>query len=187
LAEAAGRIDAALASISSDVADADRLGANDQLTRTALDAARAAIDAGLAARDGGDPLAALRGLTRAEQDLDNALARHRAEETRSRRSAQLLERRLQEVGTRLTSIDQHIASHRGAVGPDARGRIANGIRLYNSAAAMAENDAAQASTLLDQAEAEGEHALALAQDDIDSWGGYGGRVPSAREGLDPSA
>jgi hypothetical protein len=32
LAEAAGRIDAALASISSDVADADRLGANDQLT-----------------------------------------------------------------------------------------------------------------------------------------------------------
>lgn len=189
LAEAAGRIDAALASISSDVADAERLGADDQLTRTALDAARAAIDAGLAARDSGDPLAALRGLTRAEQDLDNALARHRAEETRNNRSAQLLERRLQEIGSRLTSIDQHIARHRGAVGPAARSRIANAIRLHHSAAAMANNDPAQASSLLDQAEAEGEQALEMAQDDIDSWGGYGGyggTVVGPR-GLDPSA
>jgi uncharacterized membrane protein YgcG len=186
LAAAAGRIDAALASISSDVADAERLGVDDQLTRTALDAARAAIGGGLAARDSGDPLAALRSLTRAEQDLDNALARHRAEEARNNRSAQLLERRLQEVGPRLTSIDQHIASHRGAVGAAARSRIANAIRLYHSAAAMANDDSARASSLLDQAEAEGEHALELAQDDIDSWGGYGGRVVGPR-GLDPSA
>ena len=54
--------------------DAERLGANDQLTTTALAAARTAIDDGVRARSGGDPLAALSALTSAERDLDAALA-----------------------------------------------------------------------------------------------------------------
>ena len=183
LSQAAGRIDAALASISSDMSDAERLGADDQLTRTALDAARVAIDHGTSARNGGDPLAALQELSRAEQDLDLALARYRADEEHSTRSRALLERRLHEVGARLMIIDQHITSRRGAVGQEARSRIARALQLHKNAAATAEQDAAQATTLLDQAVAEGEQALRLAQSDVDSWSGPGG----TSGGLDASS
>jgi uncharacterized membrane protein YgcG len=174
LAEAAARIDAALASISSDVADAERLGADDQLTRTALTAAREAIALGTATREGGDPLAALRALGRAEKDLDNALARYRAEEERAERTRQILEQRLAQVRARLASIDELISSRRGAVGSRARTHIANAFRLYDEAAARATGDTVQAGALLDQAEAEGEQALRAANDDISAWGGPGG-------------
>ena len=56
-----------------------------------------AIALGTAARAGGDPLAALRALGRAEKDLDNALARYRAAEERAERSRQLVEQRLAQV------------------------------------------------------------------------------------------
>ncbi|MFC7489681.1 MULTISPECIES: TPM domain-containing protein [unclassified Knoellia] len=188
LAEAASRIDAALVSISSDVADAERLGADDQLARTALDAARTAIENGVVARDTGDPLAALSALTRAEQDLDNALSRHREEEAQRERATELLQRRLDEVGARLTSIDDYIASRRGAVGSGARTRIATARSLFHEAAAAAQADPRHAAPLLDQAEAEGEQALALAQEDLDSWGGQGGgTVVVGPRGLDPTA
>ena len=174
LADAVARIDAALASISSDVADAERLGADDQLTQTALAAAREAIALGTATRRGGDPLAALRALGRAEKDLDNALARYRAEEERSERSKQILEQRMVQVRARLASIDELISSRRGAVGSPARQHIANAFRLYDEAVARAAGDAISAGALLDQAEAAGEQALRAAQDDIDQWGGPGG-------------
>ena len=183
LAGASARIDAALASISSDVADAERLGADDQLTQTALTAAREAIALGTAARAGGDPLAALRALGRAEKDLDNALARYRAAEERAERSRQLLEQRLAQVRARLASIDELISSRRGAVGSRARAHIANAFRLYDEAASRAAGDPVQAGALLDQAEAEGEQALRSVDDDITSWGDPGGGRAGPR-GLD---
>lgn len=185
LAGAVERIDASLTSISSDVADAERLGADDQLTLTAVKAARAAIAQGVAARDTGDPLAAIRALTRAEQDLDNALARYREEEAHTVRATQLLELRLREVGARLASIDQYIASRRGAVRARARTGIATALSLHHQASGMLA-DPEQATPLLDQAEAEGERALAQAGDDLDTWGGHQGTVAGPR-GIDPTS
>ncbi|MFW5468693.1 TPM domain-containing protein [Knoellia sp. CPCC 206435] len=185
LAGAVERIDASLRSISSDIADAERLGADDQFTRTAVEAARAAVAQSVAARDTGDPLAAIRSLTRAEQDLDNALARYREAETHKVRASQLLEVRLREVGARLASIDQYIASRRGAVRASARTGIATALSLHRQAAEMVA-DPQQATPLLDQAEAEGERALAQAGDDLDSWGGHQGTVAGPR-GLDPTS
>jgi uncharacterized membrane protein YgcG len=185
LAGAVERIDASLASISSDVADAERLGADDQLTRTAVASARVAIAQGVAARDAGDPLAAIRALTRAEQDLDNALARYREAEAQSLRTSQLLERRFHEVGTRLSGIDEYIASRRGAVNAEARTGIASAVSLHRQAGQMLA-DPPQAARLLDQAEAEGERALAQAHDDLDSWSGHRGTVAGPR-GLDPTS
>jgi hypothetical protein len=192
LATAASRLDAALASLSSDVADAERLHADDQLTRTALVAAQAAISQGTTARDGGDPLEALRVLARAEKDLDNALARYREEEQQRQRSRQLLEQRMAQVRARLDGIDQWIQSRRGGVGHQARTQIANALRLFDEAAAHADTDVERAGALLDQAEAEGEQALRSAQDDIDSWGPPGGNMwgtptGGGRRGLDPTS
>jgi uncharacterized membrane protein YgcG len=190
LAHAATRLDAALASISSDIADAERLHAEDQLTQTALTAARAAIAAGTAAGTSGDPLAALRALRRAEQDLDNALARYRAEEEHAIRTRQLFDQRLAQVRARLASIDDLISSRRGAVGSGPRTHIANAHHLCEQAAASAAADPVQGAALLDQAEQEGEAALRLAQRDIDSWGGLGGGPPGTvrgPRGLDPTS
>ena len=174
LALASDRIDAALASLSSDVADAERLGADDQLTTTTLEQARSAITAGRDARDGGDSLAALRRLTRAEHDLDNALARYREEDDRVGRSRQLLDQRLDPVRTRLESIDATIQSRRGAIGPEARTHMAEAVRLYNAAVDLVTEDPARAAELLDAAEDHGELALSAAQEDIDLFSGYGG-------------
>ena len=193
LAEAPARIDAALASISSDVADAERLGADDQLTVTALAAARQAIADGTAGRDRGDPLAALRLLARAEQDLDNALARYRSAEADQQRRQRLLEQRVAQVGARLASIDELISSRRGAVGGQARAHIANALRLHGHGTSLVPTDPVQAAALLTEAEAEGEQALRLAHDDIGSWGsggfggGIGGGVPQRGRGLDPAS
>jgi uncharacterized membrane protein YgcG len=191
LAGAADRIDQSLASLSSDVADAERLGADDQLTTTALADARAAIQQGTAARADGDPLAALRRLARAEHDLDNALARYREEDDRLNRSRQLLQQRLGQVSARLDDIDATIQSRRGAIGAQARIHIAEAIRLHQKATHVAAEDPPQAGKLLDAAEDEGEVALAAAQDDLDAWAGYGGgyrgRYAPPGYGIDPGS
>ena len=77
LADAVTALDAALASISSDLVDVDRLKANDQVTTSAVGEARRAVDVGTRARSGGDVLGALAGLERAEHYLDQALERYR--------------------------------------------------------------------------------------------------------------
>ena len=171
-------------------------------TQTAVAAAREAIASGTAARTGGDPLAALRELARAEKDLDNALARYREAEAQAVRARQHFDQRVAQVRSRLASIDDLISSRRGAVGHDARTHLANAHHLFDQATAVAAgaasaasaadttNALAQAGALLDQAEAAGEQALRLAQDDINGWGGFGdgppGRLRGPR-GLDPTS
>lgn len=193
LADASGHLDRALASISSDVADAERLQATDQLTTSALGTARVAIDQGMAARSGGDPLAALSALERAEHELDAALAPHRAADETRRRAADRVGRRLATVGTRLESIQATISRNRGAVSVEARTDIDQAMQLFAQAQQIAGTDAGQAEALLGQAETLGERALSQAQADVDRWnnqgglgggmGGYGGRS----RGLDPTS
>ena len=131
LADASGHLDRALASISADVADVERLGATDQLTTSALGAARVAIEQGTRARSGGDPLAALAQLERAEHDLDAALAPHReADETR-RRASERVGRRMTTVRTRLESIQGTISRNRGAIAGEARADIDQALSLIH--------------------------------------------------------
>ncbi|MGO1333353.1 TPM domain-containing protein, partial [Cellulosimicrobium funkei] len=73
LAESGPRLDRGVASITSDIADAGRLAPGDPTVAPALAEAQAAVAVAGAARDGGDPLAALRRLTDAEAALDAVL------------------------------------------------------------------------------------------------------------------
>src|SRR5690606_26214816 len=86
LAQAAQRLDAALASISSDVQDAARLAPDDAVVGPRVVEARAAIEQGNQARQGGDPLAALERLAAAEDALDAALAPSRELDERRQRA-----------------------------------------------------------------------------------------------------
>ncbi len=186
LATATTSLDAKLASISSDVADASRLGANDPLTQQAVAAAQEAITQGRAARTGGDPLAALALLDRAEHDLDNALVGYRQEADQEAKVRAGLQERFTRVHARLSSIDQTIGTRRGAVGADARTRISEAWRLYQEAIDAAQRDPQQARSLLTSAESLGEQALSLADADHNQWNppGMGGGVPRNR-GIDP--
>ncbi|GAA3605977.1 TPM domain-containing protein [Marihabitans asiaticum] len=188
LAQAGPLLDRALASISSDIADAERLGATDQLTTSALTAARAAIEQGTSARSGGDPLAALSALQRAEHDLDTALDPHREADEQRRRVQERIGQRTTMVRTRLQSIDSTISRHRGAVTREARMDMAQAWEHFSRAEQAAASGASeQAEAELAEAERLGEQALRRSQNDIDDWTGrsYGRR--SASHGLDPAS
>jgi hypothetical protein len=134
LATAGARLDAAIGSISSDVADAGRLAPRDpEVTARARDA-QAAIAAARDARSGtGDPLAALRRITEAEAAIDAALAPMREGQERSRRAAGHLEEALGRLDSALRGTTDFVDTRRGAVGPEARTRLAEAGRLFNAA------------------------------------------------------
>lgn len=175
LATATERLGPALASLQSDVDDAARLRADDPVTRAALEAAHAALRQGAAARTGGDPLAALRTLAKAELDLDNALERYREQEGRRQRHQELLSRRFTEVRSLLQDVDRFLTQYRGAIGGEARMLLSEAVREYDGARDRASNDATEAAAALDRSEDLAERAYEQAQDDLSGWGqgGYG--------------
>jgi hypothetical protein len=134
LATIGARLDTAIGSISADVADAERLAPRDREVAVRATDARAAIEAARAARSGtGDPLAALRRITDAESAIDAALAPMREAQDRSRRAAGHLEEALGRLDSALRGTTDFVDTRRGAVGPEARTRLAEAGRLFNAA------------------------------------------------------
>jgi hypothetical protein len=134
LATIGARLDTAIGSISADVADAERLAPRDREVAVRATDARAAIEAARAARSGtGDPLAALRRITEAEAAIDAALAPMREAQDRSRRAAGHLEEALGRLDSALRGTTDFVDTRRGAVGPEARTRLAEAGRLFNAA------------------------------------------------------
>lgn len=192
LDDAVAALDEALASISSDLADAKRLQANDQVTVSAVGEAEQAVRTGTAARGGGDVLAALAALERAEHYLDNALVRYRAEEDRRVERAQLLDRRFQHVRSRIATVEGELNTHRGRVDARPRTQLREAQRLLREAEQSRPHDRDLAADQLSQAESHADQALQAirSQQHRDPWdpggfgggpgGGYGGR----RGGID---
>lgn len=189
LANSAEEIDRRVASLSADLQDAQRLAPKEPLVAQAAQRAREAIERGQSSRSGGDPLRALADLDAAEHDLDTLLAPMREQEAASARVREDFGHRLQRVGDRLTSINQTIATRRGAVNSGARTRISEALRVYEQARQTGQSDPQTANGLLVRAERLGEQALAESQQDLNSWGGSGGPgSPYGRRrsaGIDP--
>ncbi|WP_299518612.1 TPM domain-containing protein [uncultured Serinicoccus sp.] len=182
-------ITAGIASLSADLQDARRLGAGEPTVAQAVQRARAAIEQAQASRDGGDPLRALTELDAAEHDLDALLEPLRESDRHQAKLRGDFEARVSRVGARLRSIDQTVATRRGAVGSGPRTRISEALRLYDDAVAQATESPTAAMQLLTRAEQLGEQALTEAQRDADQWGGPGGfGGPSSgrgHRGIDP--
>ena len=174
LARAAEHLDAALASISSDLRDAERLAPNDPVVAPRVTEARAALEQGNAARQGGDPLAALDRLSAAEDALDAALAPSREVAERHERARGQLQYRLEALNARIAGVSEYIRTRRGAVGSEARTRLSEATRLAQRAADLAAEDPEQALTLVQQAEQRVAAAQQLAERDTSSFGGPGG-------------
>lgn len=175
LAQAGPRLDTAVASVTADIADAARLAPSDPAVRAASAAAQAAVaDAATAREGGGDPLAALKRVTDAEAALDAALAPSRQAAEQAARASALLRDTLGRVESQVRATNDFIETRRGAVGPEARTRLAEAIRLVGEARALQPQDPAEALRRAQQADSYAQQAAQLAQRDTEGYGGTGG-------------
>ena len=186
LAEAGPRLDKGIASITSDIADASRLApiitaAGDSSVAPAVAEAQAAVAQAQQARQGGDPLAALARLTAAEAALDERLAPARAKSEADSRAAALLRDTLGRVDSQIRATDDFISTRRQAVGPDARTRLAEAVRLAQEARQLQPTDPQAALSRAQQALQLAAQAARMAETDVNGWGqgpGAGGGGPN---------
>ncbi|WP_029663053.1 TPM domain-containing protein [Cellulomonas sp. KRMCY2] len=179
LAAAGTRIDAALASLGADVADAARLAPQDAAVTAAAAVASQAITSAQAERSTGDPLAALRRLTEAEAALDAALAPARDQAEQLARARGHLSQLLGRLGSQIRAVSEFIETRRGAVGAEARTRLAEAARLAQHAEQTGGTDPVAALAAAQQAEQLAGQAQQLAEADVARWqqqqgGGFGG-------------
>jgi len=169
LAHAGENLEKGIASITSDLADAQRLAPTDPSVQAAVGPAQAAVSAARAARTGGDPLAAQAGLTSAEAALDEALAPFREKAEADAKARALLDQTIGRVDSQTRAVNDFIDTRKGAVGPEARTRLSEAARLLQQALALQDSDPQQALTLAQQAEQYAQQAQQLAQRDVESW------------------
>ena len=171
LQSAAKDLEAAIASISSDLVDAKRLeGAVPAATLAPLVAdAEAAVTEGRqasGANPSGDPLAALDHLARAEAAIDAALAPAREREENDSRARASLGSRLARLNSQVESVTSYITTYRGAVGPSARTALSEAARHATAATTVQTTDPVAALAEVAAAEPLVAQAQALAEADV---------------------
>ncbi|WP_350308912.1 TPM domain-containing protein [Sanguibacter hominis] len=169
LASAGPRLQAALASISSDLDDAARLAPEDAAVGSAVERARDAVALGRSAQSGGDPLAALAELTHAEAQIDEVLATYREADEQRRRADALLDSLFGQVDSQIRATNQFIETRRGAVGPEARTRLSEAIRHLGNAHQLRPSDPVQALAAAQLAQQLATQAQTMARQDVDRW------------------
>jgi uncharacterized membrane protein YgcG len=155
------------------VAAGDRSGLGPQIARA--EAALASADAALAGTQP-DPLAALRQLEEADIALEQALSVARDAQTQVRRAAASLDQAVLTARSTIDAATDFINTRRGAVGPEARTRLAEAQRRLEVAVEMGRDDPMTALREAHEATTLAQAALDRAQDDVSTWsgGGYGG-------------
>jgi hypothetical protein len=122
-----------------------------------------------------DPLAALRRLEEADAALDQALAGARDAATQARRAAAALDQTVLTARSAIDAAADFIGTRRGAVGAEARTRLAEAQRRLDAAVGTGSADPVGALREAQQAATLAQQALDLARADVDRWsGGYGG-------------
>ncbi|MET9882418.1 TPM domain-containing protein [Streptomyces sp. NPDC006430] len=174
LAEAAGKLPGALTETETDLADAHGL-----LTGTAQGTSTAdlrgrigraeAVLAGVRQEEAAgryDPIDALRRVEEADAALDEALAGAREREGGRRRAAALLDQALLSARSAIGAATDYVTTSRGAVGSEARTRLAEAQRRLERSTALGEQDPAAALAEAQQADALARRAQQLAEQDV---------------------
>ncbi|MGW7412232.1 TPM domain-containing protein [Streptomyces sp. NPDC054863] len=183
LAQAAGHLEGALTEADADLADArGLLGGTAPGTSTAdlrgrIARAEAVVrDVREEMRAGRyDPIDALRRIEEADAALDEALAGVRERESSGRRARDLLGQATLTARAAIGAASDYITTHRGAVGSQARTRLAEAQRhLEQSGALAASADAPAALTEAQQADSLARQAQSLAEQDVRGYGGGAG-------------
>ncbi|MEW1926716.1 TPM domain-containing protein [Streptomyces sp. NPDC088360] len=122
-----------------------------------------------------DPIDALRRVEEADTVLDESLTGAREREVGRRRAASLLGQALLTARSAVGTAADFVDTHRGAVGSEARTRLAEAQRHLSGAEAAQDTDAASALAEAQQADAQARQAQQLAERDVRGYGNpYGG-------------
>ncbi|MFC5882066.1 TPM domain-containing protein [Streptomyces virginiae] len=193
LAEAAGKLPGALTETETDLADARGL-----LTGTAEGTSTADLRGRIGRAESVladvrreeaagryDPIDALRRVEEADAALDEALAGARERESGRQRASALLDQAMLSARSAIGAATDYITTTRGAVGSQARTRLAEAGRRLDRAGALAAGDPPAALAEAQQADALARQAQQLAEQDVRAYqdpyagrrgGGQGGAV-----------
>ncbi|MFJ7251360.1 TPM domain-containing protein [Streptomyces sp. NPDC098085] len=183
LAEAAGRLPAALAETDTDLAEAGGLleGTGEGVPTADLRGRIARAESVLGGvreqmRAGPyDPIDALRRVEEADAALDAALAGAREQEQGAWRARSLLDQASLTARSAIAAAADYITTHRGAVGSPARTRLAEAQRRLGRSRELAGSDDPRGALAeAQQADALAGQARSLAEQDVRSYGGPGG-------------
>mgnify|MGYP000987622274 CR=1 FL=1 len=129
----------AIASITSDLSDVTRLGADQAAFAPLVADARKAVDDAQRARSGtGDPLGALEALRTAEATLDAALEPLRSEEEAEKRRRTSASERIAEAEALLEQADRYVQGRRGAIDLGTRSQLSQAHSALSQARAATE-------------------------------------------------
>lgn len=183
LAEAAGRLPASLTETETDLADAGGLlegtseGVSTADLRGRIARAEAVLDDVRAEVAAGpyDPIDALRRVEEADTALDEALAGAREQEQGTLRARSLLDQAMLTARATIGAAADYVTTHRGAVGSQARTRLAEAQRRWERAGELAGADDPQGALAeAQQADALAGQAQSLAEQDVRSFGNQNG-------------
>ncbi|MFC9248516.1 TPM domain-containing protein [Streptomyces sp. NPDC057136] len=179
LAEAAGKLPASLTETETDLADAGGLlegtaeGVSTADLRGRIARAEAVVEDVRAELAAGpyDPIDALRRVEEADAALDEALTGAREREQGSLRARSLLDQAMLTARATIAAAADFITTHRGAVGSQARTRLAEAQRRWERAGELAGSDDPQGALAeAQQADALAGQAQSLAEQDVRSYG-----------------
>nr|WP_234363217.1 TPM domain-containing protein [Streptomyces formicae] len=183
LARAAEKLTAALTDAEADLADArgllegtaEGVSTADLRGRVARAESVVAEVRGRTSAGPYDPIEALRRVEEADAALDAALAGAREREVTDRRARSLLAQALLTARSAVGVAADFVTTHRGAVGSEARTRLAEAQRHLGQAEAAQDDDATAALADAQQADALARQAQQLAERDVRGYGNpYGG-------------
>ena len=176
---APGRLAALRTETQQDLAEARSLLAGGAAGSGDLPGLVARAEAALAAADAAptgqrtDPLATVRLVEEADIALDRALGTARDAATQARRATAALDQTLLTARSAVEAAGDFIGTRRGAVGPEARTRLAEAQRRLDAAVSTGPADPVAALAEAQQAATLAQRALDLARGDVDQWSGGG--------------
>lgn len=166
LSKSEERLTQAIASITSDIRDVDRLASRDQTFGPLVEDAEGAINHAHQARRGqGDPLEALSKLRTAEDALDTALASLREADEHEKRQQERVRTDFELTDDALRRAKAYLATHRGVADGSARQFFRRAEEQRQEAHQIYQSDAAQAIELLRVAKANAERAISLTDEE----------------------
>jgi hypothetical protein len=166
--EATARAEAMRIDVQGDVAAARSLRSGGPDLAAAVTRAEAVLRQGL---DPKDPVAAVDALTRANTEIDQAIAAARGAEEQRQRATQALDAALRDARNRISQARDYVSLHRGGIGPTARTRLSEAQRAYDDAVELAPSNPGQALNAARAAEQYAAAAMDAANDDLGGWGG----------------
>jgi len=123
-----------------------------------------------------DPIASIRRVEEADRGLDQALAGVRDRQQRAQRARASLEQAVLAARSEISATHDFITTRRGAVGGEARTRLAEAQRQLDQAMQLADSDPESALARAQQADALAEQAGQLARADVGAHTTPGGGV-----------